>query len=467
MKIFYVFVVLGVIVQTLSPLSALPARAEESSVVLDGCTTAETATTNTEESAATDEAIVEQSAVATTGYVLLNEFVSNPAEGDEWVEIVNQDSVAVDITNWYVTDATAKQTALTNQVLEPGAFALIAAPKGKLNNDGDTISLFDATGLLADSVTYGTDEIAEPDSGESLGRQTDGTWTITEQMTPGSANIFAEAVVEAAATENAETADEEIVAEETTDASGTIVITTSTESELPKSQETKPKEAKTAVTITSVEGVAEGSLVTLTAQVIALPGTFGSQSMLYLEGAPVYLHDADWPALALGDVVMVEGIVTSSRNELRIKLKDATDIVATDHQELAPRVLRGEEIATSSAPSLVQVSGTILARSGSTLSLDVDGVTVEITAKAPTGISWSALGGSTLTVTGVLRRIDGEVDILPRGPSDIVVEAGTVGAATALADHQAPWLGAGLLTSTVGALGYWFRRSRTATSFTA
>lgn len=124
--------------------------------------------------------------------VVINEVESDaPNKGNDWVEITNISSEAVDISGWYLTDdkgeerkTEGKTTPLADgTVLEPGAFLVL---EEKVNFDfglgkADTAILYDAAGVQIDSYAY---------TGVAAGtwsRQTDGGFADAE-ATKGAAN---------------------------------------------------------------------------------------------------------------------------------------------------------------------------------------------------------------------------------------------------------------------------------------
>jgi len=165
--------------------------------------------------------------------VVLNEVLPNPEGADsqgglqgEWVELYNTASASVDVTNWYVEDEAANRitisaaTTFNGQTTlgAPGSFsewAVVFMSGSILNNDGDTVHLYDSNGNLRDSYAYGTSvNDADSDSnntpggnnagagggetsgqeGKSDARIPDGTdnW-IDPVPTPGSPNILDDA----------------------------------------------------------------------------------------------------------------------------------------------------------------------------------------------------------------------------------------------------------------------------------
>ncbi len=116
-----------------------------------------------------------------------------PSEND-WVELFNSGTVAVDLTGWRLTDSAnnpAKYTLPSGTSIPAGGFLRIdfnaTAPDNNLNAPfalsslGETVFLYDAAGLPVDALRFGRQL-----PGHSLGR-IDGAWTLNE-LTPLEAN---------------------------------------------------------------------------------------------------------------------------------------------------------------------------------------------------------------------------------------------------------------------------------------
>ena len=142
------------------------------------------------------EVVVEETNNPTATNIRINEFVVDPAgDGVEWIELYNADDTEVTLEGWAIEDASGKATDLSTVTIEADAYALIESPKGKLNNDGDTVVLKDASGSIIESVTYGSDGYPTPKDGEALARNGE-VFEITELPTPGTANLIFVAIDE-------------------------------------------------------------------------------------------------------------------------------------------------------------------------------------------------------------------------------------------------------------------------------
>jgi|GEM_PF-3801162 len=74
-----------------------------------------------------------------------------------------------------------------------------------------------------------------------------------------------------------------------------------------------------------IQDMAIGTAVRARGVVIAEPGVLGQQ-IFYINGAQIYSYYKDFPELATGDEISVQGVISQSRGEKRIKIKTAGDI---------------------------------------------------------------------------------------------------------------------------------------------
>lgn len=77
-----------------------------------------------------------------------------PSEGNEWVEITNKTSAEINLTGWFMRDESNKVYKLTELILNSGEKTKIFPSTISLNNDGDSINLYDPQNILIDSFTY-------------------------------------------------------------------------------------------------------------------------------------------------------------------------------------------------------------------------------------------------------------------------------------------------------------------------
>ncbi len=127
----------------------------------------------------------------------LSEVVSDPNEGDEWVELWNGASSSLDLSGGLICDSRgidASSTACKDLlgVISPLDFFVFSWGGYFLNNDTpDSVVLKSPSGEIIDRLDYGDGgRVSAPEKGESLARYPDGMgdWWITTDITSGTAN---------------------------------------------------------------------------------------------------------------------------------------------------------------------------------------------------------------------------------------------------------------------------------------
>ena len=124
--------------------------------------------------------------------VLINEVLPNPAGAEpatEFIELYNAGGSQVDLTGWKLGDGVGVVVNYTlSGAINGTSFKLYyGSTTGiTLNNDADTVYLYDSNGIIVDNVSWSS----TVDEGTSIIRATDGgsNWTETNTSTPGSSN---------------------------------------------------------------------------------------------------------------------------------------------------------------------------------------------------------------------------------------------------------------------------------------
>lgn len=140
----------------------------------------------------------------------LNEFMAGPAQDwdgsgvfsardDEWVELMNTGSAAIDLVGFLLTDGDSLPRMALDGTLGPGERRMVFGRNAydwerangfpafglSLANSGDAILLWQVVGpdtMLVDSYTYVSHEAA---ADRSVGRHVDGgTWLLFDAMNP-------------------------------------------------------------------------------------------------------------------------------------------------------------------------------------------------------------------------------------------------------------------------------------------
>tara|TARA_B100000787_G_C16192055_1_gene298149 strand:- start:459 stop:2747 length:2289 start_codon:yes stop_codon:yes gene_type:complete len=125
-------------------------------------------------------------------------FEDSDGDTPDWFEIYNSGNTSVDLNGWTATDDPSEitQWEFPNIILEPKEYRLVWASNKdqfmhsnfKLSSKGETISLYDSTGTLIDSL-----EVVGPLRDKSIGRSMDDFSVVYyESPTPGAINDTSE-----------------------------------------------------------------------------------------------------------------------------------------------------------------------------------------------------------------------------------------------------------------------------------
>src|SRR3972149_8974559 len=92
--------------------------------------------------------------------VIIKEVLPNPAGKDtagEWIGIFNEGVSAVNLSSWSLKDTSGKKFIFGNETILPNQELKFpySLTRINLNNDGDTITLWNAAGEETDEITYG------------------------------------------------------------------------------------------------------------------------------------------------------------------------------------------------------------------------------------------------------------------------------------------------------------------------
>lgn len=130
--------------------------------------------------------------------VIINEFVSDPTSGPEWIEFLNTSSSSVDLNGWTWTELASPGGEAEHEGSPKGLSGSIPAGEvyvvemnSALNNSGDSIGLYQGADLK-DRVTFGkvnsySKDLDAPSKGKS-GAFINGNWLVDQNPTKGELN---------------------------------------------------------------------------------------------------------------------------------------------------------------------------------------------------------------------------------------------------------------------------------------
>jgi len=141
--------------------------------------------------------------VTPTPKIVINEFLSDPADGEEWIELYNTGTSSVNLEGFTLSDG-AGVIAHPTSTVEAGAFIVFELSSSKLNNGGDIILLKNVAGEVVDSVSFGEwndgnveDNVVAPAQGNTVARKVGidtnndkEDWQETTTPTKGTENII-------------------------------------------------------------------------------------------------------------------------------------------------------------------------------------------------------------------------------------------------------------------------------------
>ncbi len=323
------------------------------------------------------ETTVERPIATTLRFTQIYPNTSGDDEAEEFVAISNVGTEAVDLQGWSIADASGKTFSPgASTPVEPGATLVLSRLITKiiLNNTSDAVTLSAPDGTLIDSISYDSPRIG------SVLRLQGSDWVWSG------------------------------------DASGTKPGAVPTN---------VAPTASTAVAAAPPSRVSAGRSK-ITGTVLVAPGVLGKQ-IFYVDdgdgGIQVYKNDADFPDLKEGDVVTVSGTVTESRGENRLKVGKMDSISVVDSAEPeAAEAMAISDVDESDHGKLVRVSGIVLVRSGSRVTLEDHGAQIAVRISEGTGIDPSMfVRGESVEVTGILVAAGVTLTLLPRSPDDVTV----------------------------------------------
>lgn len=333
--------------------------------------------------------------------IVINEVVPN-IDGDdklgEFVELKNMGSEQIDLSGWRLLYGSRSYTIKAATVVAGGYIVFdYATTKRYLTNAGATMKLIDPNGDAVSTVTY-PGGMAED---YSYSRQSNGEYEISTKVTKGKANEFV-------SPQEADEEEEENKEDEESDpdtVNGEVAGTTAQ-----------------AVLLAKVREMEEGQIVTVEGVVSVPPGVFGER-IIYLAGSgiQIYYYAADWPELALGDVVRITGEYVVSSDEARIKVEEVGDIERMSSAD-APEAhqLKTGEIGEEQEGWLVTIQGEVSSTSGDTFYVDDGSGEIKVYIKESTAIDKPKMKkGEAVTVTGVVSQTRSGYRVLPRFQEDV------------------------------------------------
>jgi len=321
----------------------------------------------------------------------LVEVYPSTTEGDETAEYVvikNTGTEPVLLNGWILKDASDKTYTLSQtESLAPGATWQLPRTETKLtlNNDEDTLSLFAPDKSLIDQLSYDN-----APKGETF-KRTENVWHWSSDVP---------------------STEPTTVPQLSMDTTPAVTASTTSHANDP--------------TLADILTQPDGTVVTITATVTALPSVLGKQ-FFYVQqketGIQVYKNDAIFPDLTLGQHVRVVGELSTVGTERRLKVtKTGTIEPLSSVETLNAKTQSITDINALQVGSLIQVVAIVADVSSDTLKLEDNGNALDIGIGTYTKIETTAMKpGMKLQVSGIIRATSSGFKLMPRFQEDIVV----------------------------------------------
>ena len=285
--------------------------------------------------------------------VVLNEFLPSPKHvdwngdgstdlDDEWIELYNGSGQTVDLGGWLLDDepdavAASLQSSKpyvipAGTVIDPGRFLLFFRSDTKLalNNAGDEVRFLGPDGVLLDAFAYGSSpgvDVSWSRSGDGVG-----SWTIGYPPSPGASNR--------------------------------PPPPTATPTPVPPLVIVAGVNTPIHLSIEIARTFPLNTWVIVEGQVTVVPPHFGRS--LYIQdhtgGIMISLGQGEFPLLAEGDWLQVDGRLRNYHGERRVWVSRSTELQRTGAGEpVQPQIIVSGEVDEAHEGLLVQVFGTAVA----------------------------------------------------------------------------------------------------------
>lgn len=328
-------------------------------------------------------------------FVSISEFLANPEgkdEDSEWIELHNYGSDILDLSGWHLDDESGGSASfsLVGKKIAPGyRLVLYRSETGiSLNNTKDSVRLIDPWDKEVDAVRY----IHAPKVDTAFARNANGAWEWTISPTPGMVNV--------------------ITAPQTKKGSVSQKKTSSKKNEY------------TALSIAEVLKREKGDLVSLEGLVVVSPGIISKRMFIVEQNGSaiqIYKSKGDVPALEIGQKITMKGKVSVAEGETRVLLQDSSDLsISGEGKSADPIDITASGAREEDLNRLVSFDGVFEKRENNELYFTAEtGVIRVYVTKGSDIAAKDFTEGKKYTISGVVRRKDGNMFVYPRFDADI------------------------------------------------
>ena len=325
--------------------------------------------------------------------LLISEFIPNPKGSDdaEWIELYNNSQQKIDLLGWQLDDEEGGSKPYLFSSSTPigiGEFLLVERSLSKitLNNSGDSIRLIMPNGKVWQEVIY--EKIPE---GQSQAWDVENSEWFISEPSPGQTNVFF-------------------------------------------------KESEIIYSVAEAKDFVKGDQLLL--QGVALSDVDGQDKNFYLLGydyqnldfeavVEIYSYHKNFPEIKAGELVTINGSVSTTSDVPRLKIKTTEDIWKNDFQvELnKPEIIEVEDLEEDFLGAWVTFRGVVVKKSGKNIYLaPAEGE--DYLVRVYSSFSTKELEiekGVEMIATGILVDTDSGFKLLPQSQKDILVSKVVLG----------------------------------------
>jgi hypothetical protein len=325
--------------------------------------------------------------------VFISEFLPNPQDSaeNEWVEFYNSSINEVDISNWQLDDSEGGSRAYILPVgtkIAAQSYLVLNRQQTKiiLNNTFDSVRFIRPDKTIQEQVDYN-----DPPKGASYAKNDFGVWSYTNNPTQGLTNIFCSDDEENSSGANLDQKDID---------SGYSFIETA-----------------------DLSNLSENDKIIFQGVVTATPNMF-AKTYFYLNGLQVYSSRGDFPPLAIGDLVEVKGLLSSTLSQHRIKIKQPSDLtIIASHQLVDVKSVAIGELNEELIGALVKIHGQLIDKQGNKFFIDDGNDETIVSISSKVNIDKKLFKeGQEIVAQGILLPEQDGWKILPRFNSDLNIQ---------------------------------------------
>jgi len=366
---------------------------------------------------------------------------------DEWIELYNPTEQEVDLKGWMLQAVDGQPKINLIGKIGPKSYFLlertsdqtiknIAADQiytGSLENGGEILELRDVNKILVDSIDCSKGWFAGDNQAKKTMERKDfnqagndsANWVTNNGITYQGSDAKDNIIFGTPKVENS--ISNIILVEQPIGQNDSVQF-------LPDNAETKPEVLKEAlpeqilveqfktVAADDIKNLELGARVKVVGVVVVEPGVLG-ENIFYLDGSQIYSSKKDFPELKLGDKIEVQGVISESAGEKRIKISTQENIKIVERGlTVEPLIVSPANLNFNLVGRLIKISGEVIEKTGQKIYLASDKAEAIVYLKESVKITGLKIKeGDKAEITGILSRYDNELRLLPRSKQDIKI----------------------------------------------